>query len=233
METQREKHVTVKLKDISNLKPQSNYVVCKRLYDNIHDTTNGGVIKATDIYNRDQYIVQNSERVFEIVSIPDKLEEQIGFWKTDIEIKVGDIAFVQYHESLNAKVIKTEDEEYRFILYYGIIAVKREDKIIPINGYTLFTRVPIEFQTQLIIPDKAKIPDPRYGIIEYISKPNKYHIKDKKQDSEKGVDISVGDKVIFIEPIERSAPILEYPLHRKLDKEYYYCQRHRIGGKFI
>jgi len=134
---------------------------------------------------------------------------------------------------MHSKVIKVRDEEYRFIHYYKIITKISENNITPINGNILFTTLKLVPNTMLIIPDKFKIQDPRYGIVEYISPANEYYLKKENKDLDKGIDISVGDKIIFVKPLGMFAPILEDKIHRVLDKEYYYCQRLRISGKFV
>jgi co-chaperonin GroES (HSP10) len=231
MQTLREKHVTINIKNIENIVPQNDYVLCKRLHNNITDLTLGGIQRTTESWNRDQFLTENSERIFEIISLPDKLKGCKGKWKTQIDLQVGDKVVVQYYGSLNSKVIKTQDCEYRFILYYDIITKVYPDKLIPINGYILFTTLKLAFNTNLVIPEYARKTDPRYGIIEHISPPNEYYIREKNYNYDKGIDIKVRDKVIFIMPIDRFAPILEDKKYRTLDKEYYYCQRHRIGAK--
>lgn len=231
MQTIREKHVTVNINNIENVIPQNDYVLCKRLHNNITDLSKGGIQRTTEAWNRDQFLTENVERIFEVVALPKKLNGVKGKWKTKLDLKVGDKIIVQYFGSLNSKVIKTPEAEYRFILYYDIITKVYPDKLTPINGFILFTTLKLAFETNLIIPEYARKIDPRYGIIEYTSPPNEYYMREKDFDYDKGVDINVGDKVVFIMPLDRFAPILEDKKYRTLDKEYYYCQRNRIGGK--
>lgn len=232
MQTIREKHQTLNAKNIESVKPENNYVLCKKIQDNFEKRTKGGLFKAARVYNRDQYLPQNVERIFQVVALPDKIEDQSPFWKTPIDIKIGDIVYVEYFESLNSKVIVTKENEYRFIRYFKIITIKRDDKLIPINGYILFTRIPLTIKTDLIIPETVKGQlDPRYGIVEFTSPPIEYYFKEDKE-NDKDVEIEVGDKVIFVMPIEKFAPQLEHSLHITLDKKYFYCHRYSIAGKF-
>ena len=152
--------------------------------------------------------------------------------KTEVEIKTGDQVIVNYMDSLNSFVLISEGVEYRFILYYSIIAAIRGKDVKPINGYVLFKTVPMVFNTSLTIPDHLKqVIDVRYGIIEHAGKPNKYYTKEVNVDHDKGVDITAGDKVVFIMPLDMFAPELEAPIHKTLDRKYRYCQRTNIAGK--
>lgn len=211
----------------------NNYVLCGRIYDNINDRTIGGLQKVSEAYNRDQYLPQNVERIFEVIALPEKLTEERGFWKTSIEIQVGDKIISTYHDSLNSKLIKTENREYRFILYYGIVAIIRGEDIIPINGNILFSPVYEEHKTSLILLDQNKVTDYRFGKVDYIGTPNEYYTKGYNVNEDKGIEINKGDKIVFTVPWGKFAPMLENPIHRKLSKDYYYCQRYYIGGKSV
>ena len=232
METQRERHETVRIPHITNLKTTNNYVLCRRLEHHFSDKTKGGLIKVAESYNRDQYLTQNVERVFEVVKLPDYLEEDRMFWDTQIDLKIGDRVIVDYFDSLNSKVIKTDDgEEYRLILYYGIITAIRGGKIIPLNGYLLFTPIYSTLKTALqLSPGTLKTIDYRFGIVEHISYPNKYYNKGEKKNLDKGINIRKGDKIVFLNEFRKFAPILEDKIYKTLDKSYYYCHRYKVGG---
>jgi co-chaperonin GroES (HSP10) len=232
METLRERHDILKLKTINNVKPINNYVVCKRLHHHFEDRTKGGLIRRAESTNRDQYISNNVERIFEVVKLPKELDEK-GFWKTRIDVKVGDIVVVDYFDSLNSKVIKTKDEEeYRFILYYGIVAIIKKEKLVPINGFILFTPIYLKYKTSIIVTEKSKmIIDPRFGRVEYTSFPNYYYDKGEIQNLDKDIDIKKNDIIVFLNSFKRFAEKLEDDLFRTLDKEYYYCHRYKIAGK--
>ncbi|MBN1683765.1 hypothetical protein JW865_09470 [Candidatus Bathyarchaeota archaeon] len=235
MKTARESHDTTKLDDINSVIPENNFVLCLRLHDNINDTTESGINKASEYYNRDQYLSQNVERIFQVVAIPGKIKEERGFWMTDLDVKVGDKVVVSYFDSLNSKVAKVGKKEYRFIKYFGIVAIIKDDEIIPVNGNILFSPVYIEPKKSNIIEviQTKKIIDYRFGIVEKTGKPNKYYTKGYNINYDKDIDIKVGDKVVFTDAWSKFAPVLEHELHRKLDKEYYYCQRYQVGGKII
>ena len=66
MKTLKEKHEKIKVKDISKVCTYNNYVLCKRIGDNVNSTTPAGIYKATDFYHRDQFLPQNVERVFHL-----------------------------------------------------------------------------------------------------------------------------------------------------------------------
>jgi co-chaperonin GroES (HSP10) len=248
VKTKREVHDISRLSNISDLRPKNNFVLCRRLKNNLTDTTPAGIQKASIYYHRDQYLPGNVERVFEVTALPDKLTEQFGRWKTDIEVSVGDIIIVSYFDSLNSKVILTKSDEYRFIQYYGIIAVIKSfneiskenhpyvmnhgeifPNIKPVNGYLLFTTLFEEIKTSLILAQKHI--DPRIGLVEHIGTANKYYTKGEKDYYDKGIEVKKGDKIVFKDIYNRFAPPLENELHQVLDKRYFYCHRFRLGGK--
>ena len=232
MKTLKEKHKSVEIKDIKKLKPVNNYVICKKIGNNLNSTTPAGIYKASEYFNRDQWLTQNVERVLEIVAVPDELDDSFGYWKTTMDAKPGDKAIVSFHDSLNCSVVISGGHEYRILRYFSIITLIRNKKLIPVNGYMLFTQVPVKYKTTLAVPDfmKKKL-DLRYGVIEHLAPPNEYYTKEDKQDLDKGIDVKKGDKVVFISPLDLYAPKLESEIHSTLGKKYRYCQRFRIGGK--
>ena len=243
-DAQREVHRTINVNSIQDFKTVNNYVLCRRARNNFSPDDKTGLIKATHKYHQDQYLPQNVERVFEVVALPDELDETLDhYWHTQIDLKVGDYVIVDYFASLFSNVILTEDQEYRAILYYKIITKISQskiggswDKIQPINGYVIFTPVYEKLPKYVIVPDSAKRIDPRYGMIQYTSPANEYYIREKKEYLDQGINISKGDQVMFIKINEnvdpkKFAPILEDEVHKVLDKMYYYCQRNRIAAK--
>jgi len=199
----------------------------------LKDRTKGGLIKVAESYHQNQYLSQNVERVFKVAALPDELEEVRGYWKTKMDLKVGDTVIVSYYDSLFSKVIKTDDgKEYRMILYYDIITAIRKNKLYPINGYLLFTPVYATFKSKIDLAKPAmRVIDYRYGYIEHTSYPNYYYTKSYGGDLDKDIDVKKGDTVIFLNEFKKFAPILEHSIHKTLDKEYYYCQRCKIAAK--
>lgn len=240
----REIHRTINVNSILDFKPVNNYVLCRRVRSNFNPDEKTGLIKATHHFNRDQYLPQNVERVFEVISLPDKLDENIGhYWHAEIELKIGDYVIVEYFASLFSNVMMADGYEYRAIPYYKIITKIEQsknggiwDRIQPINGYILFTPVYEKMPDFIIVPDSAKRIDPRYGMIEFVSPANKYYLREKKEYLDQDIKIKKGDKVMFIKVHEnvdptKFAPILENKMHKVLGKMYYYCQRSRIAAK--
>jgi hypothetical protein len=223
------------------MKPQNNYVLCRRLQNHFKDRTKGGIQVATEAWNRDQYLTQNAERIYEVVALPEKLNEQSGFWKTTMDLRIGDRIIAQYHQTLNAKTIHDDDgNEYRLLLYYGIIAAIRGTDIIPVNGYFLFTPVYKEYKTMLILPNLPKEIEYFSGKVEYVSEGNERYVKNDrgrlsvdKSRNDTGIIISKGDTVKFMLPWPMFAPPLEEEPFVTLDKKYFYTQRHKIGAKII
>ena len=233
IETLREVHETIYLKSVRGLKPINNNVLCKRVYNNIKDQTKGGLWKVAESYNRDQFLTQNAERIYEVAARPEFLNKKNTPWETDVEIREGDKIIVVFHPTLKANVIIDDNgDEYRFIPYHSIIAKINNDKLEPINGYIIFTPVYEKIETSLHSEFiKPKI-DYTQGKIAFLSNPNKQYYLNNEQDydrSDYGIDIKIGDTVKFLLKHNLYAIKLEDELHRKLDEEYYCCHRHRIA----
>jgi len=159
--------------------------------------------------------------------------EKTSYWNTDLEVKVGDIVISCFLNSLNAKVLITDDgSEYRLISYFALIVALRKEKVICLNGYFLFTRMLEEIKTTLWVPNQKKRNyDTRLGLVEYVGNPVHYYHRDGGGDFDKGINIQRGDKVLFLTSYSLFAPPLENEKFRIMDKDYYYAQRYRLAGK--
>lgn len=257
--TDYEKHVTFYDVDIESIRLLKNRVLVKRITDNAKGKTNSGLYYPSQMH-QNQFLYQNADSVFEVVAVPDEITEEGGMWMTDVEVKPGDLAFVERRQALTAEVIISDDgTEYRLINYFAIIVVKRlthsiaynntipkyineDDKIyevIPVNGYILCSDVIKEVGSRFTVLEKYI--DKNRAIAEYVGKPNKYYVykKSKKPDLDKGVDIKPRQK-ISVDIANKNALInsrkyLEDPLFCKFNgsKMYFYIQRPDVNGVFV
>lgn len=241
IQTQYESHETVYVNSISHFKPGENYAICKRLSDNINEKTQSGIFKANKAWKRDQFLPYYADRIFEVVKVPDEFtdEPQLGYWKTEIEVKVGDTVIVNFKDSLDAKsLFDSQGNEYRILKYYSLIVALRKKAIIPLNGYFLFTRLYEQIKVQsfhLEIPKTTYKFDPRVGKVEYVGTPVKYYYRSGGGDFDKGIDIKRGDNIMFIAPYiglraSGYAIPLENPMFKIMDQDYFACQRYRVAG---
>lgn len=222
-------------KDNFELIPGNNLVLVKVYQDT--NITPGGI----HVGDKQWEPANHAERVFEIIQVPKSLKfdpndhERSMMWKTDIEIKEGDIAWCDYLLALNAWRFEYKGEEYRTIPYSAIYVVKRKKAIIPCNGYCLFEPA---YKYSKFMDYVKKDVDLRFGTVKHIGKPNQDYIHDKKYNrklrhsrSDYGVDIKVGDVVIF-DKSQKIVVMLESQEHATFDngKPYRVSHRYRLLG---
>jgi|GEM_PF-5520529 len=104
-------------------------------------------------------------------------------WDTDVEIKEGDLAYYEYTAITRAFGIGNSDEMYTamscegnlylFMKYHEIFLVKREDQIIPVNGYVVGLREEKEkVESALVVERLLKTSDHIINV-KYVGKPNR------------------------------------------------------------
>ena len=155
----------------------------------------------------------HADRWGEVVQIPNQLKrEKTHLWNTDIDIQVGDTIWWDMMVSENADTITTETNTYLLLDYFSLHVVKRGDKVIPLNGYSMFTLVSDESKSEFAIKTGKK--DARYGTLKYKAEINEYYFDELTDDD----SVQVGDKCIF-----RNPPVLlESEYHAVFDgKEQY------------
>ena len=141
--------------------------------------------------------------------IPFKEKANKAPWQTEVQIAVGWTVYFDYLAGLNCDIFIDEDgAEYRLINYDDLqVAVlprlegeafdlqqTKDGKfwVIPLNGYSLFTRVHHKKQGQFdISPD---IVDQRYGTVSYVAVNNRAYENGMSVDH---FDLKVGDLCRF------------------------------------
>lgn len=251
--TDRESHNTIYLDSVKGVKPINNYVLCKKVTSNVGSKTGVGLIKSTEAYHRDQFLVQNVDRVYTVVAVPSYLTDKIGLWHTDIDVNVGDTVWAKPVNALESTVVKVEfgDEmgEYRFINYHSLLVAKRAcdgeysqiDKksnfildndilycVIPLNGYILFDEVYKSNNANIVSLKKER--DYLYGTIRFIGNPVDYYIDKVNHDDDKGVNVKIGDKVMFVG--EQRGIALEHDMYLSFygNRKYFCLQRWVIAS---
>ena len=152
-------------------------------------------------------------------------------WDCDIQVKDGDRVWMQYSVTRtcfqdNSKLFINEDGEFFMIIPYGsLIACKRDDKVIGLNGYNLIKgmklhELPDELLNREVRNFKGLIPEnfmdqysEQFGEVLVVAVPNKRYRDPEKHDI---AQIEVGDIIGF----EKYADVpVEYAMHSKLFPE--------------
>lgn len=147
-------------------------------------------------------------------------------WKTKCEIEVGDVVLFDALNALNALSLKCNGVIYKFIAYSALLAKKSEDgTITPLNGYCFFKE--IKNSVKYISREVVEV-DRKHAIVSHIGTPNEDYFKTGRSDD--GIDIKVGDKVLFKKDYyTKYRAFLEYEMHAEFSKEpLLIAQRHWI-----
>lgn len=186
----------IKIKEDSlGFRPVNNKVLCKvDLID--------GFNKKIGLFTGDKTWSNCGEmetRHGEIIALPDNLlfrhnPQDVGMeWETELEAKVGDIAYWGIMEGANCPLITVGEQNYFLVDYAEIRLLKRDSEIIPVNGFILLEEL-IEGQKGAIIaPENFRKTDKQRGIVKYVGKPNTAYFPDEHCDA----DLKVGDTVLF------------------------------------
>ena len=171
-------------------------------------------------------------RFGEVVKLPKALtfrknSSESGMeWQTEMEAKIGDIAYWGIMEGTNCPVIKCGDDVFFLVDYGEVRLIKRGEEIIPVNGFILLEEVVANVKSSLITPDSAKKTNKRKGVVKYLGKRNKcYYPETELVDP---VDIKVGDVVLFKKDL---LTVLEDSRYFSLQKGIFYCQGRWVISK--
>jgi len=166
-------------------------------------------------------------------------------WEIPLEAKLGDRCVLYYLSVVNAlkpqesRCFIEDKERYILVQYQFLYALIREDRIIPINGYCLIEPTEDPFVAEqrkrmeaigmeLILFNKKSNTNVSFGIVRYVSVPNRRYVDEHSSDE--GVDIAIGDTVVLRKTYDLP---LQYDLHAKIDggKKYLRVQRRSILAK--
>ena len=224
-------------------KMATNYVLVEAPQQLVEEVNMNG----TRLYIDPTYEVQKHALTHgKVVMVPDKLffsnnpkraDATLEFG-TEMELKVGDIAYFHYLQPERAivegRVITHEGKRCIIIKYDTIFCAIRDDDFIMVNGWML---VEVEkegsFKSSILhVPDNhQERKNTLRGTIAHLGTPN-YGYKFEKISGESdwgGKDLKKGDKVMF----EKFSDIpIEYDMHKTIEGEYYRMQRKDIMGTF-
>ena len=225
----------IRIKDISEIKGTlNNRVLVRTAYRNEEVMSEGGIILIAGT-ETDWRPAEHTNRISEVVVIPERLnfsnrptDYDSMPWDTDIQIQVGDLVwhdFMAVHNCVNVVADNQPDEEYKLLNYQDLYVVKRGEEIIPLNGYCLCEEVLEKRLSDMQVTD-PKV-DNRFGKVVYLAEPNREYRQSKTTDE---AEVAVGDVII-----KRKAAIhilLESKDHARFDgdKMYFIIQRRDVYG---
>ena len=188
----------------------------RTLFRSEEETTPSGILKVGDT---DFQPAMHANRISEVVMLPDELYFSLAWtrynreltesmpWRTDMQIKVGDMVWHDYMNSLNCCVIDVEDsdEQYKLLNYYDLYVAKRKIlnmsvdqlqgniisgygytfmeeesmvfSVIPLNGYVLCKEVMEERGSEMDVLDKHV--DKRFGEVAFVGKKNYGYLRER------------------------------------------------------
>lgn len=161
-------------------------------------------------------------------------------WHTSIEIQVNDYVVCSYESIMHAtdpmhgRVFTDENnQEYYLIDYEDIFTARREDQIIPVNGYILVSPITNEVQSSMSLPSHLQSSQSTtMGVVEHVGARNTCYYggtKVRKDTYDFKEDIKKGDIVVFS---QYSDLPLEFSVHKSIEgsKDFFRMQRRDILG---
>lgn len=182
---------------------------------------NSGIIIAGSRFNEAGHVA----RFGVVEKVPEKLKirgehEFAGAmeWGTEMELLVGDVVFFGKMASANSPALIYEDRVYYLINYSEIILTKRNDTIIPLNGYAIVEKVIKGYSANGLELSFGDYQDKRLGVVKYSGSNNSFYYGSDAIDA----NISVGDTVVFNGGYWTE---LEYDVFAVLDSKLGYVQK--------
>lgn len=146
-----------------------------------------------------------------VMAVCDGLNSNLMNWGTINEIQVGDEAVFNYVAAMHCwfddpdRTLYDDENEMYFVLdYEDFFAVKRNGKLIPVNGYALCEPYIDPIRTSLLLPDSVKTRrSEKLGIVRHVGRPNDFyqllteHGPEKRQDLCDAGGVQEGDLIAF------------------------------------
>jgi hypothetical protein len=219
-----------KANSIADVRLTNNYVLCRRIHDNLETPTKDGIYKGSYKFHQDQFLASHADRVYEVIKLPDgltfwtptnKTSGNCLRWKTDIEVEVGDAVWVSYMAVIDYDCLVIDGTEYALINYSEFrLAKKKTGDVVMLNGWVLYKPF-TESRSSVLIDPKPTI-DHSKGIVYLTGSPNKsYVVNDKKWvDLDRYVDLKPGD--VFLKKSKHDTLLLEDPVFQYFAEENLY-----------
>ena len=167
--------------------------------DYFPDEYTGGIIKGDSSWKE----MEHTARYGTVVIKPQRLWERYkcGWgmdWKwnySDFTLSVGETVFFGLRESFNCPALVVDKIRYYVIDFSELILVKRNDTLVPLNGYVLVQEYNEKPVSKIIyIPNYAEKQNKKKGVVMYVGLPN---IRYRNEEAMDAIDVEVGDIVNF------------------------------------
>lgn len=127
--------------------------------------------------------------------VPTRNESEFIMWQTDVQVKPGDIVYINHFDMRNSYYISQGERLMKLVPYASIICALRDGEITMCNGYTL-----LEDVEETLYPGtleiKRKIDD--QGIVRYIGEPNKrYYLPIMMHDHSKFIEKGIAGREVY------------------------------------
>ena len=178
--------------NLDNLKLKNNYVLCELTEKTNEYKTKSGIYLMSEFLNQDQLKYNNLNRMFNVIKVPEKLN--CHRWKTDMELLPGDKVWITGTEADNISPLNIDGIIYFMINYFSMLAAKRGDEVIPLNGHIMCEEI---FEEEKVLLHSVKKKTLTKAKVLHIGNPNKYYITgNKKRKIECDTNIKEGDIII-------------------------------------
>ena len=220
--------------ELGNFTPTNNMVLLEPVIDTSKVTFGEMELKLDTSFHPENHV----RVINRIVSLPKCLKFSMNVnkyrsmeWETEMELKYGDIVWINYLAGLKATQIQVDEKYYILLPYSQIYLAKREKEIktfkkiketvLMLNGYVIVESIKEKIQSVIDIPDKENM---RVMRIVNLGRPNKRYKEISVFDDDY---LRVNDRVVMKNVHHRK---LEYDIHARFEKKYYITQRPRILG---
>jgi co-chaperonin GroES (HSP10) len=204
MARNNEKRQEIYLDSIEGYRPYRGMVLIKPVSKE-GATTKAGVIVGFDsdakyVDEEGSHIADMTSTVGTVIALP--IHHWTEGYTIENELQVGDQVWFNYFSSLHGTDIWVGRELYRMVQYSGMVAARRGDQLIILNGYVLLEDVEEKKGSDSIWSPTHK--DHTRGIIRFMGSKREYDLPQLTDD----IDIAIGDEVLLrkgahIIPMER------------------------------
>ena len=189
----KEKRQSVKLNSIEGYHPYEGMVLI-RTKSKENATTQGGIIMGflPDVQfgeGAESHVADLTATEGTVIALP--MHHKVEEYDIPNELEVGDRVWFSYFGSLHGVDVFVGDELFRLIEYSYMIAAKRDEEIIILNGFVLIEE--IEKHKSDVIKTIAQT-DKTRGIVRYFGKKREYPSGSQYSDD---IDIFCGDEVLI------------------------------------
>ena len=184
--------------EISQLKIPigSKSVIIKILRKNAESETPSGILKISPT-ELDWNPAMHSDRTGLVVAVPSRLPFNVGRdempWKTHVQIAVGMTVWFDFLASENCVTYIYEGYDYKVLDYDNLYVATLNEKIIPLNGFSLFERVYHKPINKFDKISETQV-DETKGIVRYVAEKNEAYESGASEDH---IDLQPGDEVLF------------------------------------